>query len=79
MAWYLFKHIIIIIIITLLLLLATRQKPGSKHSPSYRFHWTSVRVVYTVAVLFTLLFMVLFCSLYTLQIGGSFQDARKCL
>jgi hypothetical protein len=36
-------------------------------------------VAYTIVVLFSLLFMVSFCSLYTLQIGGTFQDARKIL
>ncbi|XP_023708030.1 gustatory receptor for sugar taste 64f [Cryptotermes secundus] len=43
---------------------------------SLRFRWASARVVYTAFVLCLLLFMVLFCSLYTLQIGGSFQDAQ---
>ncbi|XP_021936078.1 gustatory receptor for sugar taste 64f-like isoform X3 [Zootermopsis nevadensis] len=41
-----------------------------------RFRWMSARVAYTIAVLFSLLFMVFFCILYILQIGGTFQDAQ---
>ncbi|XP_021936077.1 gustatory receptor for sugar taste 64f-like isoform X2 [Zootermopsis nevadensis] len=42
-----------------------------------RFRWMSARVAYTIAVLFSLLFMVFFCILYILQIGGTFQDALE--